>query len=58
MFALCAVSTDSSEGRMDNMWVGGLLVLTLVVLVANIKVAIFSFSHYWFSVLILVLSVL
>ena len=58
MFAVCAITTDGDEGRMDNYYVGGFLVLALVVLVANIKVATFSYSHYWFSVLAMVLSVL
>ena len=57
LFAVCAITTDGEEGRMDNMYVGGVLVLALVVLVANIKVVTFTFSHYWFSVLISFLSI-
>jgi hypothetical protein len=43
---------------MGSMYVGGVLVFMLVVVVANIKVVTFSYSHYWFSVVMLVLSVL
>ena len=40
------------------MFVGGTLVLFLVVIIANVKIFLFSFSHYWFTVLVLSVSVL
>jgi hypothetical protein len=42
---------------MVNLWVAGVGVNFLVVLVVNVKVFLFSKSHYWFTVIILVLSV-
>jgi hypothetical protein len=58
VFAICSITGDPSEGRMDNMWTNGLLVYALVVIVANVKVIMFSYSHYPFSITIIVLSIL
>mmetsp|Transcript_1651 Transcript_1651/g.3553 ORF Transcript_1651/g.3553 Transcript_1651/m.3553 type:complete len:1147 (+) Transcript_1651:184-3624(+) len=57
VFSMSSFSGDTDNGRMNNMFVGGIFVFGMVVLFANLKVLFFSFSHYWFSWLILFLSV-
>lgn len=56
--AVCQWSGDADEGRTENMFVGGTLALFLVVIIANLKIVLFSYSHYWFSTLVLSVSVL
>ena len=58
IFTICMTSGDQKYGRMDNMWVASKLIFGLVVFLVNIKVYIFSCSHYWFSLLISMLSTL
>ncbi|CAG9326924.1 ATP8A1_3 [Blepharisma stoltei] len=57
MFSLCG-ETSSIEGRTNSMWTGSALIFAIVVIVANGKVVEFSYSHYWFSLTILSVSVL
>lgn len=40
------------------MWVASVLVYAMVVIFANLKVFLFSYSHFWFTLLLLLLSVL
>ena len=56
MFTICMTSGDQKYGQMDNMWVGAKLIFGLVVFLVNIKVYLFSYSHYWFSIVISILS--
>lgn len=56
VFTLCMTSGDQRYGQMDNMWVASKLIFGLVVFLVNIKVYLFSYSHYWFSILISALS--
>lgn len=56
MFTICMTSGDKTYGQMDNMWVGAKLIFGLVVFLVNIKVYLFSYSHYWFSILISMVS--
>ena len=46
------------HGRTTSLYVAGVGVYFLVITAVNIKVFILSYSHYWFTVLIQVLSVL
>jgi len=43
---------------MDNMWVASNLIFALVVIYSNIKVFLFSYTHYWFTILTLILSIM
>jgi magnesium-transporting ATPase (P-type) len=56
VFTICMTSSDKQYGQMDNMYVASKLIFGLVVFLVNIKVFIFSYSHYWFSILISALS--
>ena len=56
--AVCDSTSDRDEGRMHGMWFAGLLVYSLIVTVANIQILVFSYSHTWFSVTIIGLSIL
>lgn len=58
VFTICMTSGDKTYGQMDNIWVASKLIFGLVVFLVNIKVITFSYSHYWFSVLISALSTL
>ena len=58
VFTICMTSGDRRYGQMDNMWVAAKLIFGLVVFLVNIKVYMFSFSHYWFSLIISMLSTL
>ncbi|OMJ85156.1 hypothetical protein SteCoe_13546 [Stentor coeruleus] len=58
VFTICMTSSDRQYGQMDNMYVASKLIFGLVVFLVNIKVFIFSYSHYWFSILISALSTL
>ena len=55
--AVCDGTSDSEEGRMHGMWFAGLLVYSLIVTVANIQILCFSYSHTWFSVAIIGISI-
>ena len=56
VFTICMTSGDRMYGQMDNMWVAAKLIFGLVVFLVNIKVYLFSYSHYWFSLIISLLS--
>lgn len=43
---------------MDNMWVASNLIFALVIIYSNIKVFLFSYTHYWFTILTLILSIM
>ena len=58
IFTLCMTTGDQKYGQMDNMWVASKLIFGLVVFLVNIKVYIFSCTHYWFSLLISIFSTL
>jgi phospholipid-transporting ATPase len=58
VFTICMTTGDQLHGKMDNMWVAAKLIFGLVVFLVNIKVYLFSYSHYWFSILISALSTL
>ena len=58
VFTICMTSGDQTYGQMDNMWVASKLIFGLVVFLVNIKVITFSFTHYWFSIAISILSTL
>lgn len=58
MFSLCSVSGDSDNGKIDSMWVASVLIFSLVVAVVNVKIVLFSYVHYWFSVSFIVISIL
>jgi magnesium-transporting ATPase (P-type) len=58
IFTICMTSGDRHYGQMDNMYVASKLIFGLVVFLVNIKVITFSYSHYWFSILISLLSTL
>lgn len=56
--AICIYTGDNDRGTMDNMWVASNMVYGTVVIFANIKVAQFSYTHYWFTVTVNILSIL
>ncbi|CAG9326660.1 unnamed protein product [Blepharisma stoltei] len=58
IFAICTVSGEWESGRMDSMWVYSVLVLALVIIVCNVKIILFSYIHFWFSLIIIALSIL
>ena len=57
MYAMCQYSDDRVDGTMENMWVGGMELYALIVILVNIKVLMFSFRHFWFSILIILVSI-
>lgn len=56
VFTLCMTSGDRKYGQVENIWVAAKLIFGLVVFLVNIKVYLFSYSHYWFSLVISLLS--
>ena len=58
VYSVCSVTGSHSTGRIDSMYVASVIIISLVVICVNMKVVIFSYTHYWFSVLIVALSIL
>jgi len=58
MYGLTSNSGDSDEGRIDTMWTGGVLVYACVVTIANLKVLQIHYTHFWFSVGVISLSII
>mmetsp|Transcript_8609 Transcript_8609/g.8565 ORF Transcript_8609/g.8565 Transcript_8609/m.8565 type:complete len:323 (+) Transcript_8609:2039-3007(+) len=56
--AICTVSGEWESGRMDSMYVFSVLVMGLVIIVVNIKIVLFSYIHFWFSLVIVAISIL
>lgn len=56
-YAICYYSGDEESGRIDNMYVGSVLVYGMVVILANFRIFMFSQMHFWFTWLIMILSV-
>jgi phospholipid-transporting ATPase len=56
LFALLVSTGDSEYGQMENVHVPASLIFALIVLFVNLKVINFSYSHYWFTILIIVVS--
>ncbi|OMJ85922.1 hypothetical protein SteCoe_12625 [Stentor coeruleus] len=56
LFTLSWSTGDKEYGQMENMWVSAILIFALIVVFVNLKIIAFSYSHYWFSILILILS--
>lgn len=56
LFSLLLNSADPQYGQMENIWVSGVLIFAQIVIFVNIKIVTFSYSNYWFSVLVLILS--
>jgi phospholipid-transporting ATPase len=48
-FSVCWCTGDVYNGRLENLWVAGMLAYGLVVVVVNLKILTFSYSYYWFT---------
>ena len=57
VYGIC-YSASESDGRTVGMWEASDLIYALVVIISNIRVVMFSYSWYWFSVLIILLSII
>ncbi|CAG9326533.1 unnamed protein product [Blepharisma stoltei] len=51
VLAICYYTGDEDYGRVNGMWVASDLVYSLVVIIVNLKIFLFSFTQYWFSIL-------
>jgi phospholipid-transporting ATPase len=56
VFSVTSYTGDTEDGRMNSMYVAGIFVFAVVVIFANLKVLFFSYSHYWFSWLVMFIS--
>jgi phospholipid-transporting ATPase len=52
-----AYSVNQPNGKVAGMWEISDLTLSLVIIIANVKILTFSYTWYWFSVLIIILSI-
>lgn len=57
MLGMNLVSVDADNGRMDTLAGTGIFVFGTIVLFANVKIFLISYVHYWFSVVMMALSV-
>jgi hypothetical protein len=57
LYCFTYVTGDPDNGKMNGLWTVGVLIYSLVVVFANLKVLQICYVHYWFSVLIIVLSI-
>lgn len=55
VYALASI--PGQDGRVGDMWIVSSMIFGSVVILANLKVFLFSYSHYWFTVMILIVSV-
>jgi phospholipid-transporting ATPase len=56
MVGLNLVSCDAAYGRMNTLAGSGIIVFGTIVLFANIKIFMISYVHFWFSIVVMVLS--
>lgn len=47
--SVCWYTSDVSNGRLENLWVAGVLAFGIVVVIVNLKVMTFTYAHYWFT---------
>ena len=57
MYSMCFYTGHQNTGTLESMWVGGMELYTLIVIIVNVKVVINSYRHYWFSIVMILLSV-
>jgi phospholipid-transporting ATPase len=57
IFAMCKYTGDKTYGTMENIWVGGMELYALIIVLVNLKVLMLSNRHFWFSILMLLLSI-
>ena len=55
---MCGNTGHPIDGYVDDMWVASSMVLTVVTVIVNIRVMIFSYMYFWFSMVVLLLSIL
>lgn len=56
LFTLLGNTGDSTHGQMENMYVSATLIFALIVVFVNLKIINFSYSHYWFTITVILLS--
>lgn len=56
LFTFSEVTGDSTYGQLENIWVTSILIFALIVVFVNVKILNFSYSHYWFTIVVNFLS--
>lgn len=57
LYSLLVVTGQKDTGHMASMWVASALVYGLIVAIVNVKIHMISYSHYWFSLLGIIISI-
>ena len=57
IYSMCQYSGDKTYGTMENIWVAGMELYALIVVLVNVKVLMLGNRQFWFSILMLLLSI-
>lgn len=56
LFTFAEITGDSTYGQLENIWTASILIFALIVVFVNVKILCFSYSHYWFTLTVCILS--